>query len=89
MVTQVRVTLFRKKRELYFCLPLHLPKDIEQKNFTVVIPAEHNMDSGIWSNLFETLKSGGALGTPTARRLRTSTDDETNNGVVTKIVVSP
>jgi hypothetical protein len=50
---------------------LALAKDIEQKNFTVIIPADHNLDSGLWSNVFETLKSRVASDTPTAGHLRT------------------
>jgi len=85
-VIKVRVTLFRKK--LWNCpvsLFLLLAKDIGLKNFAVFTPTEHNLDSDLWSKFCETLEERGVSGTPTTGRLRNSTDDETNNGVATKI----
>jgi hypothetical protein len=77
---------FRKKRwNCPISLSLFLAKDIELKNFTVFTPTEYNLDSDLWSKFCETLEERSVSSTPTAGRLRTSTDDETNNGVATKI----
>jgi len=77
-----------QKKKRWNCpvsLSLLLAKDIELKNFAVFTPTEHNLDSDLWSKFCETLEERCVSGTPTAGRLRTSTGDKTNNGVVTKI----
>lgn len=84
----MRGRVFRKRQKLPFCMSLAFANDKQLKNFTVIIPTDHNLKAFYWSNLFKI--SGDELCfTPRAGCPRNSPNDESSTVILAKIVVGP
>jgi hypothetical protein len=69
-------------------MPLGFANDRQLKNFTVIIPTDHNLKAFYWSNVFK-ISGDQQFFKPRAGCPRNSANDESSMVILAKIAVGP